>query len=99
MDTGKHGSGSFSKERNITIPNKLSKELFNRLYSNTPLSYSEWEESFDSVADFSEAGYIGAIQQYVAANAKVLLLAGGGNFQARALASIPQKYLCPSCGW
>ena len=42
-------------------------------------------ESFDSVADFSEAGYIGAIQQYVAANAKVLLLAGGGTFQARTL--------------
>ena len=85
MDTGKHGSGSFSKERNITIPNRMSTELFNRLYSDTSLSYSEWEESFDSVTDFSEAGYIGAIQQYVAANAKVLLLAGGGTFQARTL--------------
>ena len=43
MDTGKHGSGSFSKERNITIPNRMSTELFNRLYSDTSLSYSEWE--------------------------------------------------------
>ena len=41
--------------------------------------------SFDSVADFSEAGYIGAIQQYVVANAKVLLLAGGEYFQARTI--------------
>ena len=84
MDTGKYGSSKY-RRNNITTPNKLSTELFNRLYSSTSLSYSEWEESFDSVADFSEAGYIGAVQQYVAANAKVLLLAGGGTFQNRAL--------------
>ena len=84
MDTGKYGSYIY-RRNNITTPNRLSTELFNILYSNTSLSYSEWEESFDSVADFSEAGYIGSIQQYVAANAKVLLLAGGGTFQARAL--------------
>ena len=84
MDTGKHGSYRY-RMYNFTTADRLSTELFNRLYSNTSLSYSEWEESFDSVADFSEAGYIGAIQQYVAANAKVLLLAGGGNFQAKAL--------------
>ena len=91
MDTGKYGS---SKYRNkISTPNKLSSELFNRLYSNTSLSYSEWEESFGSVADFSEAGYIGSIQQYVAANAKILLLAGGGSFQARTLTMHKQIYL------
>ena len=84
MDTGKYGSYHY-RRYNITTANRLSTELFNRLYSNTSLSYSEWEESFDSVADFSEAGYIGSIQQYVAANAKVLLLAGGGTFQNRAL--------------
>ena len=92
MDTGKYGSHRY-RTNNATTPNKLSSELFNRLYSNTSLSYSEWEESFDSVADFSEAGYIGAIQQYVAANAKVLLLAGGGTFQTRALTMHKQIYL------
>ena len=84
MDTGKYGSSTYGRN-NTTIHNRLSTELFNRLYSDTSLSYSEWEESFDSVADFSKAGYIGAIQQYVAANAKALLLAGGGTFQNRAL--------------
>ena len=80
MDTGKYGSSHF-RRNHIASSDKLSKELFNRLYRDTSLSYSEWEESFNSVADFSEAGYIGAVQQYVAANAKVLLLAGGGTFQ------------------
>ena len=90
MDTGKYGSYRY---RRLITPNRLSRELFNRLYSNTSLSYSEWEESFDSVADFSEAGYIGSIQQYVAANAKVLLLVGGGTFQARTLIIHKQIYL------
>ena len=84
MDAGKYGSRGFRLFNNSGADETLSAALFDGLYRNNSFSYQDWTESFSNVSDFEMPGFIAMIQQNVAANAKVLLRAGGGSFQVYA---------------
>ena len=71
-----------SVEKNDTIVHQLSQDLFNGLYPSGSMSYSDWEASFASVADFVTPGYIAMLQLSVAVRSSDILLAGRGSFQS-----------------
>ena len=81
MDSGKYGSYKF-RRKNDTIVHQLSQSLFNGLYPSGSMSYSDWEATFSSVADFITPGYIAMLQLSVAVRSSDLLLAGRGSFQS-----------------
>lgn len=81
MDSGKYGSEAF-RDQNSSDAITLSRNLFDRLYSHSSLTYKNWEKSFEDVADFITPGYVAMLQLNIAMNARVLVLAGGGSFQS-----------------
>ena len=54
------------------------------LYGNSTTT-EEWEQAFVNVSGTLKPGYIAALQKVITANAKCILLAGGGKFHAYTL--------------
>ena len=65
------------------ISTDLVSTLYQKLFGNSS-SLDEWDRSFDEIASFGTAGYIGLLQQYLAVRATCLITAGGGTYQANA---------------
>ena len=57
--------------------------LYQMLFGNSS-TLDEWDRSFEEIASFGTAGYIGLLQRYLAIKATCLLTAGGGVFQSNA---------------
>ena len=79
-DVGKFGSDSIHKA-NLT---DMFKNVFKMLY-RAKFSIENWENSFQTLANTTDSGYISALQKVLAAWAKCILLMGGGTFQSHAL--------------
>lgn len=94
MDYGKHGSVKFTGEGLVTSwMDEKVKGLFNEIYG-TSLSFSQWEESFETVAYKNNPGYVAQMQKELAARGQCLVLAGSGgvsSFQQQAQAMY-QRY-------
>lgn len=81
---GKYGTDSFSKNKRLE---DLSRKTLESLYHNKKWSMSEWETSFVKAAGgVTQLGYIAALQRLLASRADCLILMGGGDYQAFALA-------------
>ena len=92
MDTSKYGTESHRRGWLGGASNQLAKKLFDGLFENESLTYDQWEGSFEDVADYKEPGYIATLQLNIAANADMLLLAGGGSFQEYAIYMLHQTH-------
>ena len=89
MDYGKHGSIKFAGEGLVTSwMDEKVKHFFDDIYG-TSLSFSQWEESFETVAYKNNPGYVAQMQKELAARGQCLVLAGtggGSSFQQQAQA-------------
>ena len=79
VDGGRYGSDTFSDPQRQAVQQPLH-AFFGALYDNK-MSMEEWEDSFISVANTTNPGYIAVLQKIVAAKGSALLLVGGANFQ------------------
>ena len=82
IDMGKYGSNSIHHAGQGTELNARFKDFFKSLYGR--LSVEEWEESFEDVAHTTDPGYVAALQQMLAVQAKCIIFIGGGSFQKHA---------------
>lgn len=80
MDVGRFGSFTFGPKM-YPDAHQLSRVLFRGLYTSG-MSFKAWEDSFETVADFTKPGYVAMLQLEIAIRAEVLVLAGGGSFQS-----------------
>ena len=89
MDCRKQGSSKFRGaelksgsplNKNIA---KASEVLYQNLYGNSS-TLEEWDDSFDSIGSYRNAGYLAQLQRYLASSGTCLLTAGGGAFQGSA---------------
>jgi len=87
MDLGKYGTAVYRDSANTSAFVVTGHRLFQSLYKNQ-LSIQQWEDSFETIADFKKPGYIAMLQLRIAMNARVLILAGGGSFQSIAERSV-----------
>lgn len=88
----------FGHSKNISkIMTESVSKIYTMLFGNSS-TIEEWDDSFDTIASFSNPGYIGLLQKHLAAKGKCLITAGGGSFQrnTRLLHSIyhPKKLPC-----
>ena len=76
MDIGKYGSSSNGSRRHQFDYS----DFVGRLYGAGE-SIEMWERTFESVTSVREAGYIAALQKVLVAQARCLVIVGGGSFQ------------------
>ena len=79
-DVGNFGSDSIHSDKLTEIFKNVFKDLYGPRFS-----FEDWEDSFQTVASTKDSGYIGVLQQVLAAQAKCIILMGGGSFQKHAL--------------
>ena len=92
MDSSKYGTDSY-RSGGLKASYQLAKQLFNKLFAgNGSLTYNQWESSFEDISDFKVPGYIATLQLNIAANADILLLAGGGTFQQYAVRMMDSRH-------
>ena len=92
MDSCKYGTYTYRSGR-LKASYQLAKQLFNKLFAgNGSLTYDQWESSFEDIADYKVPGYIATLQLNIAANADMLLLAGGGTFQTYAVQMMDSRH-------
>ena len=84
MDSCKYGTDTYRNGK-LKASNQLAKQLFGKLFGSRSVTYEQWESSFEDISDFKDPGYIATLQLNIAANADMLLLAGGGSFQEYAV--------------
>ena len=78
-DFGKYGSTTFS-DHNYYKHRKDLEDFVSSVYGGQ-LNISEWERTFESVVESTDAGYVAKVQQAIVARAKCVLFVGGGTFQ------------------
>ena len=80
MDVGKYGSNSIASSLNEFDYSDFIGGIYGK-----GTSISTWEETFERVASTREAGYIALMQKVLVAEARCLVMAGGGSFQKHAI--------------
>ena len=78
MDIGKYGSGT--QKDNETDYNPFVRRIY-----GSDASVDTWEKTFESVTIVREPGYIASLQKVLAAEARCVVVVGGGSFQKHAL--------------
>ena len=82
---GKYGTNSFKDPHKKM--EKLSQKMLQDLYHNKSWSIAEWEKSFvEATGGVTQDSYIAALQRLLASRADCMILMGGGNYQAMAVA-------------
>ena len=84
MDIGAHGSNSLAEKDFKYSPYLHLYEEFVREVLGPDASVRTWEETFEAVTSYQDSGYVGSLQKTVAAQARCVLLTGGGSFQKHA---------------
>ena len=85
-DVGKYGSRSLQELRYIdhNFIHDQVEGFVKFLYGNSS-SLGLWEETFESITNNNNAGYIGFLQKVIGAKGKCILLVGNGSFHKHAL--------------
>ena len=78
-DFGKYGSVGYSKTNYYNHEREL-KNFVSSVYGGQ-LNITEWERTFESVVESTDAGCAAKVQQAIVARAKCVLFVGGGTFQ------------------
>ena len=94
LDVGKYGSATIEQEKG-----DLAREMFDKtlLPSTQFQSFSAWEQSFESVSQYSVPGYVALLQRTVAVRANCLLLMGSGSFLKQALEQYMARHRLKRC--
>ena len=77
MDVGKYGS------LGTRLSNNTHEEFFRQIYGPNA-SIKMWEDTFESVTNVHDAGYIASLQKTLVAKAQCIVFVGGGSFQKHA---------------
>ncbi len=85
MDTGRFGSDGYisghrNNEKDVF---KLTMNFVPAVFDNT-MSYDNWANSFEDIADSVTSGYVAMLQKDIATEGECLILVGGGQFQQHA---------------
>ena len=80
MDIGKYGSSSSASDFNDFDYSDFIAGVYGR-----ETSVKMWEGTFEKVASSKEAGYVALLQKVLAAQARCLVIVGGGSFQKHAI--------------
>lgn len=83
IDIGKYGSKSFVAHG--YYGHQQDMESFVKRVYNNQMNITDWERSFESVAEKLDPGYIAKVQQAIVARAKCVVFVGGGSFQQHTL--------------
>ena len=85
LDCRKQGSNIYRGSKTVSSNSiaKASEVLYQNLYGNSS-TLEEWDDSFDSIGSYRNAGYLAQLQRYLASSGTCLLTAGGGAFQGSA---------------
>ena len=82
-DMGRFGSNTFSHAKNHEeVKRKFENDFFKAVYG-PEFSVENWEDSFQTVANTTDAGYIGQLQGVLVAHAECIVFIGGGFLQMR----------------
>ncbi len=96
-DYGTFGSDTFKSHSYYGAKGELEK-LHKTVYQGRNMTLEAWENSFASVATFSDNGYIALLQLEIAAQAKCLLLVGSrSNFLSYAIITHKRIHGQDSC--
>lgn len=76
MDIGKYGSLGMR----LSTQNNTYEEFFRQIYG-PDASVKKWEDTFESVTNIHDAGYIASLQKTLVAKAQCIVFVGGGSFQ------------------
>ena len=92
-DVGRFGSNSYHYDDNGTA---IFENIF-ELFYGPGFSVENWEDSFQTVANTTDAGYIGQLQSVLVAHAKCVVFIGGGSFQRHAMSRYLQAHPNTQC--
>ena len=88
LDVGQFGSAGYQKFKNqCQLKYNITRyvdHFIKTIYGNSTTT-EEWEQTFVNVSGTTKPGYIAALQKVITANAKCILLAGGGVFHTHTL--------------
>lgn len=83
VDIGKYGSHSFVSHQYYGHQKDME-SFVQRVYDNR-MDFTDWERSFETIAEKLDPGYIAKVQQAIVAQARCVLFVGGGSFQQHTL--------------
>lgn len=84
LDCRKQGSYYFKESNHFSATLAGSADiLYRKLYGNSS-SLQQWDQSFDLITSFQNAGYIAMLQKHLAAASTCLVTVGTGSFQLMA---------------
>ena len=80
IDVGKYGSTGLQADTRMDV---AAEDFLHQLYGPTA-SVRQWEETFESITDIRDSGYIALLQKSLVVRAQCIIFVGGGSFQKHA---------------